>query len=410
MKKWIIIAVVVAGLAVLGVIIADRVQSTLAARAAEVPQDLPPPAVEVAPAVVRDFAKTTRVTGEVQARRSVPVFARLAGRVEEVGPDIGQPVAKGALLVRLDEGDLAWRKKQAEAQVRAASAAVNQARVQAAAAKTELDRSKALYGKSALPKADLDRAQAAYDGAVAGVNAARAQVGVAQAAAGLAGQAVEWTTVESPIDGVVLSRKAEVGDQVTPAQPVYEVQDQSALVLRVQVPPAALATVAVGRAVTFTVDGLPGRTFGGAVTAVAPAAERDTRRVVVEITADEPHEGLLPRMFAAVELAVARWEGVVAAPRRALVKLTDGDAVYVVRDGKAVRMPARADIGDADFVALGEGARAGDPVIVAGQNNLREGGPVTVVARVDAAEAAEPPTKAGAGPRAGAPATGEPRP
>ena len=75
MKKWIIIAVVVAGLAVLGVIIADRVQSTLAARAAEVPQDLPPPAVEVAPAVVRDFAKTTRVTPtsrHASSRATVP--------------------------------------------------------------------------------------------------------------------------------------------------------------------------------------------------------------------------------------------------------------------------------------------------------------------------------------------------
>lgn len=389
MKKWLIIGVVVAGLAVLGLIIGNRVQETVAARAAEVPQVLAPPAVEVARTTVRDFVQTTRLTGEIQARRSVPVFARLAGRVEEVGPDLGQPVAKGELLVRLDEGDLGWRKKQADAQVRAASAAVNQARVQAAAARTELDRSKALYGKSALPKAELDRAQAAYDGATAAVNAARAQVGLAQATAGLAGQALEWTTVESPIDGVVLRRLAEVGDQVTPAQPIYEVQDQSALVLRVQIPPTALATMAIGRAVTFTVEGLPGRVFDGAVTAIAPAAERDTRRVLVEITAAEPHDGLLPRMFGAVELETARVEGVVAAPRGALMKLTGGSAVYVVRGGKAVRVPAREELGDEDFVALGEGVAAGEQVITAGQNNVRDGHEVTVEEGAGAVKAAE---------------------
>lgn len=382
MKKVVIIILVLAALGALGFLIMQRAEKVQQARAEQAKEVvLPKATVQVAAAVTRDFSNVVEVSGEVRAKRIVQVFPKVGGRIETMELAIGQKVVAGAELARIEENDLGWREKQGAAGERAASAAVRQAQAQVDILKIEVERATRLHTEGAMPEADLTRVKGQMTAAVAALNAARAQVDVARAGSGLAKEARSWTSVVSPIDGVVTRVFVDLGSTAGPQMPLVELQDQSSLDIRVDVPAEALDTVKAAQAeqrpISFRVSERPGKTFEAKVKAVGRSLDPQTRRVRVELEASGElvDQGVLPAMMATVTFATETRAGLVAAPRDAVVARADGDAVFVVRDGKAKRLsPGK---GDSTHVPV-EGLAAGEKVVVAGQDALDDGEEVVV--------------------------------
>lgn len=400
MKKWIIIVIVLAGLAGLGLLImkrADKVQTTRAEQAK--PLVLPPLSVQTEPIVSHDFIDDIEVAGEVKAKRSVLVFTKVSGRVEELMVGLGQKVEQGQVLARIEENDLGWREKQGLAGERAAEAAVRQAAAQVEVIRVEFNRAKKLYEEKALPEADFVRAQGQLNAATAGLNAAKAQVEVARAGAGLAKEARSWTAVESPIAGVITRKFTELGASAggQPPQPLFELQDQSTLQIQIDVPALAAPAVKVGTTLDFEVNERPGKTFKATVSAVGKSLDPQTRRLRVELEADGAlvDDGVLPAMLATVKVKLGERAGLIAAPKKAIVHLAGGAAIFVVRGDKAVRLLPDLAISDKTHVAVPAGAQLGDQVVVSGQDGLKEGAAVKVV---DSTAKANAPTEAPAAP------------
>jgi RND family efflux transporter MFP subunit len=386
MKKWLGIGLTFALLAGLTLLIMQRADEVKKARAEQSkPVVLPPASVKVVPVAPHDFVDGVEVTGEILARRVVMVFPKVGGRVEELSTGLGEAVSKGQVLVRIEENDLGWRERQGEAGERAATAAVKQASVSLELAKSEFERARRLHAEGVLPEADLTRAQGQFNAATAAFGAAQANVELARAGAGLAKAARGWTAVESPIDGVVTKRMIDLGVTAGPQQPLFEIQDQSALEILVDVPSMGVDAVKKGAEVTFTVAERPGKVFPAKVKAVGRSLDPATRRLRVELEApgEVVAEGVWPAMIATVSFKLSERAGVLAAPREAVVTLSDGPAVFVVREGKAVRVAPDLLAGDRTHVPVK--AEAGDLVIVQGQDGLVAGAAVKVVA-----EAAEP--------------------
>lgn len=384
MKKWIIIVLVLGGLGALGMLIAQRAGKVQEAREEhQKPVVLPPPAVAVERAVARDFVSEIEVSGEVRAKRSVLVFAKIGGRIEEMLIGLGDPVTKGQVLARVEENDLGWREKQGVAGERAASAMVKQAAAQVEVIKTEYERAKKLLADKVMPQADFERIEGQYRAAMAALGAAQAQVDVARAGSGLAKEAKSWLAIESPIDGVVTKKLTELGASVggQPPQPAFEIQDQSSLEIRVDVPATTLDTMKVGAIVEFSVEEKPGKRFAATVQAVGKSLDPQTRRVRVELSVDGKvvEEGVLPAMLATVYVKTGERRGVVAAPKSAVVTLAEGPTVFVVRDGKAVRLVPELAGADRTHVPV-QGLAVGDQVIIVGQDALKDGLPVTIAA------------------------------
>lgn len=395
MKKWIIIVLVLAGLGALGVLIAQRAGKVQEAREEhQKPVVLPPASVAVEAAVARDFVNEIEVSGEVRAKRSVLVFAKIGGRVEEMMVGLGDAVTQGQALARVEENDLGWREKQGVAGERAAAAMVRQAAAQVEVVKTEYERAKKLLADHVMPQADFERLEGQYRAAQAALGAAQAQVEVARAGSGLAKEAKSWLAIESPIDGVVTRKLTELGASVggQPPQPAFEIQDQSSLEIRVDVPATTLDTMKVGATVEFSVEEKPGKRFAAVVQAVGKSLDPQTRRVRVELSVDGKvvAEGVLPAMLATVYVKTGERRGIVAAPKSAVVTLAEGPTVFVVRDGKAVRLVPDLEGADKTHVPVA-GLAPGDQVIVAGQDALKDGAAVTV-----AKAPAKPPAKADA--------------
>ena len=419
MKRIIGWGITLGGLAWLGWVIAVRVEEVQEARANPEVVVIPPAAVRVVPVQETTLGQEVQATGEVRARAVVAVFPKLGGRALEVLVDVGARVEAGQALVTLDEGDLGWRVKQAEAGLKAGSAGVRQATAQLELAETELARAEKLFAEKALSEAEVERARAGVRLAEAGVAAAGGQVAIAEAGLGMAEEAASWASVTAPIAGVVSKRYATVGQMLGPQGPVFELVDDGRLDVVVDLDPSVAAAVSAGARAEAVVEGVGGPRWALTLRHVAPAVDMMTRRVRAEfelVGAGSESDGeiaagrrVLANMTAEVIVTLGGdADARLVAPVGAVVRLPEGRSVYVVRDGKAVRVAVDETAGASggDRVALKGGdaadaARPDDKVIVEGQGDLRAGAEVRIASEAPAAPDAAPkpdaaPTPGGA--------------
>src|SRR5512146_285297 len=145
--------------------------------------------LDVAPAQYREVAQTYSADGLVEATRQSTVSAQIGGRVKEVLFDVGDRVAKGQVILRIDEREAAQALAGSQAQVLQAQASMQNA-------KANYERAKQLFAQKFISQAGLDKAQADY-------KVALAQAAASEAGAGQASLAHGYTSVIAPYGGVV---------------------------------------------------------------------------------------------------------------------------------------------------------------------------------------------------------------
>jgi HlyD family secretion protein len=259
---------------------------------------------------LRDDDGPLEASGTVEATEADLGFP-LSGTIERIAVEEGDRVASGDTLAVLDHAALASRRAAAAAAVDAARARlaelergfrpqeVAQARSTAAAAeqrleeaRTETERSRALYAGEAISKRELDRAETALAGARAEAERARAQLDlvregarteqvdaqravVEQAEAGLdqAEAALDDAVVQAPFGGVVTIRHRDPGETVSPGTPVVTVLDPADRWVLIYVREDAIGRVALGQAASIRSDTWPDRDYEGRVNFLASEAE-----------------------------------------------------------------------------------------------------------------------------------------
>jgi RND family efflux transporter MFP subunit len=333
-------------------------------------------AVRTVTAQKKDLPQVVQITGSVKAHNEVQVLPRMPGRITRVAVDVGSLVKADAVLATTDSADMALRVKQAEAQMQATRAGLEQARLQQATAARGLERAKALREKGAMTQLDFENSETSVALAAVGVQAAEAQLALASAHLEMAQKALDDTRITTPISGVVTKKLVNQGTMANPATPSFFVQDQSSLKLEGSVPAAYVPLVKAGMKVVVEVDELPGRSFEGSVTRIAPSLDAETRRGGVEI-ALSTRDGVLPWMFARAEIAFGTTADVVVVPSAAVVSVGGDPAVFVVRDGKAVMLRPKLGARHDDDIVVEEGVSVGDNIVVSGATGLKDGAPVT---------------------------------
>ena len=153
-------------------------------------------------------------TGTLSALVTVQVGSQVSGRIQQLFVDFNSPVKKGQLIAKIDPQLFQATLEQARANHIAARADLARAKVQAADAARQLARTRSLAERKLVAQADLDTAQATAEGAQAGVDAAAGKVEQARASLHQAQVNLAYTTIISPIDGIVISRSVDVGQTV----------------------------------------------------------------------------------------------------------------------------------------------------------------------------------------------------
>ncbi len=259
---------------------------------APLPEDVKPLETVLAepkgPAAAAAGEKVLLATGEFVPPVRSALVARVTGRVAKVLVDEGARVAAGQPMLTLETEYLKLDVARAEAEVARANAVL-------AEAESDYARKKELVGRQSVSPAAFERSQAAFEGA----KASRLS---AQAAFDLARQRLSDAVLTSPIDGVVLERKTDVGERLGEGTVAFVVVQTAPLKLRFRVPERYLGAVATGAQVRASVDPYPGETFDGTVSVVVPALDPASRTFAVEALFPNRDGRLRPGLFARVEL------------------------------------------------------------------------------------------------------------
>ena len=324
--------------------------STLAA------MDFTPPPVTIAVSTATRETWPTRLeaVGTIRAVQGVELTSETSGEITDIRFDSGQNVEAGQLLVVLnDEVELASRENQV--------ASLELAQIL-------FDRDQSLIRKKSIPQTQLDRSRADLE---------RARAQLAETEARLANK-----RINAPFAGTMGIRMVDVGDYLSPGAVIATLQDHRELEIDFTVPARYTPKLKPGLGIVVKTDAYPDRGFQASVSAVDSAIDPNTRNVLVRAKLEHA-EGLLPGMFAVLEVDLGEVQDVIAIPETAMTYALQGNTVYVLEptdDGQqtAVARVVRAGPVREGKVAVLDGLQAGDQVVSVGQNKLYRGVRVVV--------------------------------
>ena len=259
-----------------------------------------------------DIVANVEASGTLQAVETVQVGTQVSGVVAALYADFNSIVRKGQVIARLDPQLIRTQIEQQEANVARAEADVERVRVTLADARHKLDRSQQLAEKNLIPRAELDTAQINVSSAEAQVRAA--QAGLTQARAQLTTSRVNltYTTITSPIDGIVISRNVDAGQTVAASMnaPTLFVlaADLTKMEVIANIDESDVGRMRPGLPVTFRVDAFPNDVFSGVVSQVRlqPAVVQNVVTYSTVITVPNRDLKLKPGMTADATIEVAR--------------------------------------------------------------------------------------------------------
>jgi RND family efflux transporter MFP subunit len=328
-------------------------------------------------------------TGYVVAQRKAAVASKAQGRLEWLGVMEGSRVKKDEVIARLESRDVGASREQAAANVRVAAANLEQAQAELRDAERNLARSRELAQKNYISNSALDTAVARFDKARAGVNSGEAALGAARANLKAADVSFDQTLIRAPFDGVVLTKSANVGDNITPFSSaadtkgaVVTMADMSTLEVEADVAESALGKIRVGQPTEIQLDAVPDARFGGTVNRIVPTVDRAKATVLVKVKFADRDERVLPDMSAKVaflerEIPAAERKPVTAVPKQAVVERDGGSYVFVLKDGRAARTTVRPGRALGDLVEV-SGVAAGEKVVVKPLDRLADGARVKI--------------------------------
>jgi len=299
---------------------------------------------QTATATVQQADQWVEAVGTVRPKTETRIEARVTGQVLDVQVNPGDEVAKGALLVTLDNRQMTSRLEQADQALKTAQAGREQARHTLEAAQAAFKQAQAQYIRvkgyvkaQAATAQELESAESTFRQAEAGVK--RAQEALAAADAGiLQAKAVvkestislEYTRIEAPEAGVVLKRFVEPGDLALPGKPLIALRTSGALRLEAHVREGLITRVKPGASLTVAIETLS-REVDATVEEIVPYADPNSRTFLVK-AAMPPVEGLYPGMFGKLRIPVDR-RRIVTIPQAAIRRVGQLELVRVNVDG-----------------------------------------------------------------------------
>ncbi len=223
----------------------------------------------VAASITTVYASDIVAIGRAHAEKNVQVAAQVEGVVAEVLADLGDPVAQGDTIVKLDDWSYVLDVDQARANLALAEA-------EYADAQDELKRAEALFAKNA--GSEKTRNSAKTKLAVAASNREFRKAALARAERHLAD-----TAIAAPFSGHIGARHIEVGSFVRVGDAIATVVDLLSIVIRFDLIERDYARLSVGASGTIVFEALPDRSFTGKITRMAPSAKDSVDTFPVEI-------------------------------------------------------------------------------------------------------------------------------
>jgi len=292
--------------------------------------------VKIAVVQPQTISSTLKLSGTVEAKMRATVIAPTEGNVRQIATAEGRRVVQGQVLCYLVSPDYQNILGQAEAELRMLKDKPTPAQVEDT--KTLADRIKQAEER---------------------ISAAR--------------KLYQPTPVVSPINGTVIFIRIETGDNVLAKQPLFDVADLSALVVRSAVSVDQIGKIRPGEQVRVTLQSQNTVLTHCTLGSITPSVRIESRTADIEVNLPRGINAL-PGEAAKVEITAEQKDKALVAPLDAvIVKPDGGKSVFIVIGGRAKMIPIELGIETNEAAEVRKGLSAGDSLVVWGQENLKDG-------------------------------------
>lgn len=290
------------------------------------------------------------VPGTLLPAEQTQIRAEVSGRIVQLNIQEGAMVQKGALLVKLFDGDL--------------QAQLKKLRVQLEIAETTEGRQRELLEIKGISQQD-------YDLVKLNVETLKVDIEATQIA-------IVKTEIRAPYSGQLGLRSVSLGAYISPAEIITTVRQVSELKLEFSVPEKYAKEIKKGDRVSFRVDGGQ-RTHSATVLATENSVEQTTRTLRIRALVDKIDNELVPGVFARINLQLGKTANALLVPTQALISTAKNKQVAVLKRDSVVFNVVETGVRDSAFVQITQGLKAGDTVVTTGLMVLKPNSKVKVV-------------------------------
>ena len=350
----------------------------------------------VSPAVEVEVSNVTQVypsqtftllnaSGYVVAQRKAAVASKITGRLISISVEEGSRVKKGDIIARLENEDAVAAKEQAEANLKAEGAYLEQAKAELQDAGLNFNRNKDLFEKGLVSKREYDAADARYKKASAATAGAEAGIKASAAALRSADVSLGYTFMRVPFDAVVLTKNADVGDIVTPLgaaanakASVVTIADMNSLQVEVDVSESNLEKVKLGQPCEILLDAFPESRFRGEVHMIVPTADRAKATVMIKVKFLDQDSRILPEMSAKVALLQRQvrpeeMQARTAVKPESIITRDGKKTVFLIKETRIIEAPVTTGAQIGDMTEITNGLTAGDRIVSKPSERLKNG-------------------------------------
>ena len=308
----------------------------------------------ISPKEVIEYLETS---GTVSAKATSVVASRMMGTVMSLRVKEGDRVAAGQVLLTIDDRDVAER-------VKAAEKALEGAKQQQSLSEITYQRYQKLYDEKALAGQELD--QIGTQKKVADLEYERAKAMLAEVRVYQG-----FSTITSPVSGVITEKKIEEGSMAVPGMPLLLVEDNASYRIEVNADEKMAGRVKTGMDVSVFIEAL-NRELAGKVTEVVPSVNSATRSFLVKISLKD--KDLKNGYYARVAIPVGE-KTVLLIPKKSVIERGQLSGVYTVERNSVITYRlVRVGKPYGDSVEILSGLNPGDTVIVGGVEKAIDGG------------------------------------
>ena len=290
-------------------------------------------------------------TATLEAEQEATVVSKVRGIIEEIYVEEGDLVQNGQVIAKIED---------------------DQYRIEADRAKATLDRlyneyqrNKELYERELIAAETYQNSQYEYESQKATYDLAKLNL--------------EYTSVRSPISGIISRRHVKAGNMIGIDQPMYRVTDFTPLQAILHIPEHEMSKIRKDQRAELRVDALPNQTFAGHVERISPVVDSETGTFKVTIYVDETRDILRPGMFGRVKIVYDTRENTRMIPKSAVISEDLALSVYVIKDSLAFKKEIQTGYTNGSNIEVLNGLDDGEMVVTIGQGSLQDSSKVSVI-------------------------------
>ncbi|NBC04211.1 MAG: efflux RND transporter periplasmic adaptor subunit [Bacteroidetes bacterium] len=290
-------------------------------------------------------------TATLEAEQEATVVSKVRGIIEDLYVEEGDRVQAGQVIAKIED-----EQYQIEA---------NRAKATLDRLYNDFQRNKELFERELISAEAFQNSQYEYESQKATYD--------------LAALNLEYTSVRSPISGVISERFVKAGNMIGTDQQMYRVTDFSPLQAILHIPEHEMSKIRNDQRAELRVDALPNETFVGHVERISPVVDSETGTFKVTIYVDETRDMLRPGMFGRVKIVYDTRENTRMIPKSAVISEDLAESVYVIKDSLAFKKEIQTGYTNGSNVEIINGLEDGEMVVTIGQGSLQDSSKVSVI-------------------------------